>query len=263
MFQDSSRAERSKPDNQFLVDEAYERCGLLAVLVPLAPKIEGGDLLRKRHERAVRAAWWAEAVHTAVAERVTHVFTSDPASSGPLANLLGADVLVIDEVRARFPLQGRLRRPDLLRNFGAVAPGARRALGVTVGIVGAESCGKSTMARELGTFFDCPVLDDPLRAIASERPDGRPLSIDYDIAAGSTDILVDTACREGSRAVVVSDATAMMARVWSERFIDPRGTVVEISGSGQDRINAAIDAVEAARDQAIAPWARLPGPASR
>ena len=42
-----------------------------------------------------------------------------------------------------------------------------------------------------------------------------------------------------------------------------RGTVVEISGSGQDRINVAIDAVEAARDQAIAPWARLPGPASR
>jgi|GEM_PF-153443 len=325
--------------HQFLVEEAYERCGLLAVVVPLAPKIDGSDVLRKRHKRAVRAtfareaevhfirqpvppttdpkhlAWWAEAVRIAVAERITHVFTSDPASSGPLAKLLGAEVVVIDEGRARFPLQGRLLRPDLLRNFGAVAPGARRALGVTVGIVGAESCGKSTMARELGAFFDCPVLEDPLRAFANERPDRRPLSIDYDVAAGRADILLETACREGSRAVVVSDATAMMARVWSERFIDPpprsvipsaeleqhdlwlhllpdlpfdglperddpagrawtterlrtllaskRGTVVEISGSGQDRINAAIDAVEAARDQALGPWARLPGPASR
>jgi cytidyltransferase-like protein len=63
--------------HQFLVEEAYERCGMLAVVVPLAPKIDGSDVLRERQSGMLAGRLLDPREEPEECDRLTHIAHRD------------------------------------------------------------------------------------------------------------------------------------------------------------------------------------------
>ena len=161
-----------------LVEHAFRNCGWLHVLSPALP--EAADPQRF-HARAVAAAFaelseaktvaaplyatdpraWAPIV-SALRPAPTDLFSSDPGADA-LARELGLRHHVVDAARVTFPISSTMIRADLATHLPHVAPGARAVFALSVGLVGAEGSGKTTLARELGVLFEAPVVDDALR----------------------------------------------------------------------------------------------------
>lgn len=81
------------------------------------------------------------------------VFTSEPGYAA-FAEAIGADHRVVDESRELVPISGTRIRSDLYAHRGWIDPRVYASLVQKVVLVGTESTGKSTLARELARAFD-------------------------------------------------------------------------------------------------------------
>lgn len=85
--------------------------------------------------------------------RFDRVFTSEPAYDTFVA-ALGAEHRVVDEARLLVPISGTAIRADLYAHRGWMDPIVYASLIQKVVLVGTESTGKTTLARELARVYD-------------------------------------------------------------------------------------------------------------
>lgn len=97
-------------------------------------------------------AYWKRVVDTLVLERIDYVFASEPYGA-QVAESLGADFIPVDIAREVVPVKGTTVRKDLFKQQDAIATGFKDLLRLNVVLFGAESCGKTTMARRLSKHF--------------------------------------------------------------------------------------------------------------
>lgn len=216
-----------------LVERAFAQCGWLHIVTPYLMKAgskEHGDLfqfafagygdqhhVRAPEQRSFDPASWAQPLSEMNLDpKPTHLFSSDRGAQA-LADAMHIEHVLIDPDRKMFPISSSMIRADLKNHIHWLAPGARHRLAFTVGVVGAEGSGKSTLCRELGAAFDADVVEDPVLDAARAQggvPGAGALLAALDEGANRT----YQAMRHTRTGLVVTEASRIVGVMWAERL---------------------------------------------
>jgi HTH-type transcriptional repressor of NAD biosynthesis genes len=177
-------------------------------------------------------AWRAHlAVVAELAGRSTFdaVFTSE--RYGPrLAAEVDAAHVSIDPDRGMFPVSGRAIRRDPAEHWGWLSPAVRAALCRRVAIVGAESTGKTTLAKSLADRFDTVWAPEFGRLYTEwKRDEGtvdRWATQDFAAIAERQNAVEDEHARR-SGPVLIADTNALATCAWEERYLGYADPVTE------------------------------------
>jgi HTH-type transcriptional repressor of NAD biosynthesis genes len=250
-----------------LVRTARARCERLTVLVCASP-VESVPLadrvawMREEHPDAtvvgavddvptdlgdpdIRDAHLA-VFRAAVPEPVHAVFSSEVYGAGP-ARGLGAVKELVDPDRTAFPVSGTAVRRDPVRCREFLAPQVRAAPARRVVVVGAESTGTTTLARDLAAHYrrrggvwnrtGCVAeygrefCEHRLAALRASRPSARWSEVafttdDFPLIERRQKEAGDAAARAGSP-LLVCDTDSFATTVWHERCLGHRNPAVE------------------------------------
>lgn len=114
----------------------------------------------------------------AIPETITHVFSSESEYDVWFRKIYGDGInhVVIDEARAIFPISAtKIRNEGVFANWGMIPDVAKPYYTKKVAIVGIESCGKSTLTRNLARLFGTEYVEEYGRTVSEEIGDGSSL----------------------------------------------------------------------------------------
>lgn len=236
---------------------AATRAGWISQLHPGVEVVVTADDIpdhdpRAREEGISRA--WADRTRALCGQRFGHgpgvVFTSE--EYGPrYARYLGAEHVGVDPDRARFPVSGTAVRADPFAAWEFLHPVVRAWYVRRVCVVGAESTGTTTLARDLAEHFGCPWVPEYGRTFCEEQvaaltgtampadhgsgpgtahvpdPPGAEVAVMAEIRWRSEDFAriaarqladEDAAARSGAK-LIVCDTDALATSIWHERYL--------------------------------------------
>ena len=96
--------------------------------------------------------YWSNVVRNLVPERIDYVFASEPYGQA-VADSISADFIPVDIAREVQPVRGTIVRNNLFEQQDNIAANFKRLISLNVVLFGAESCGKTSMARRLAKYF--------------------------------------------------------------------------------------------------------------
>jgi len=96
--------------------------------------------------------YWADTVKRLVPDMIDYVFASEPYGA-QVADSLSAEFIPVDIAREVQPVKGTTVRRNLFEQQDSIASGFKDLLRLNVVLFGAESCGKTTLARRLSKYF--------------------------------------------------------------------------------------------------------------
>lgn len=211
-----------------------------------APVDYGADIAWEAHEALIVAALVDGASDLGA---VTAVFSSERYGS-ELAERLGAQHVLFDVDRNQRRVSGTAVRADVLARWSDVAASARLDLATRVIVVGAESSGTTTLARDLVAHYrsrgfpDLPAVEEygreftyALHAQVSAQL-GRPAALDD--LVWTTEQFVRIAREQTQREqdaalaspLVIADTDALATELWERRYVG-------IHSHGAATVNAA------------------------
>ncbi|MFJ9623344.1 AAA family ATPase [Streptomyces sp. NPDC101181] len=250
-----------------LVETARQRCERLTVLVcaasvesvPLADRVAW---MREIHPDTTvtgavddtpmdvndPAVWDAHMAvfTTAVPEPVDAVFTSE-AYGRELGRRFGAESVLVDPGRTRFPVSGTAVRADPVGCWDHLRPPVRAALARRVVVLGAESTGTTTLARDLAAHFRArggvwartghvaeygrEYSEQKLAALRARWPGAAWEDVtfttgDFPLIAQAQNDREEAAARAGSP-VLFCDTDSFATTLWHERYVGGRNRLVE------------------------------------
>lgn len=149
------------------------------------------------------------------------VFTSD-AYGETWANELGCRWVQVDPDRRAVPVSGTLVRTDPARHWHHLSAPVRAGLTRRVAIVGAESTGTTTLARDLARRYDTAWVPEYGRvySAAKQAAGGSPTwrSAEFELIARQQQADEDEAARRAGP-VLVCDTDALATSVWHLRYV--------------------------------------------
>jgi NadR type nicotinamide-nucleotide adenylyltransferase len=167
---------------------------------------------------------WVEhmrVIEACLDEPVHAVFTSDR-YGGELARRLGAVWVRIDPGRRENPISGRDIRPDVAASWHLLPSSTREGLVRRVVVLGAESTGSTTLARDLAQRFGTSWVPEYGREHSETRvggletpwrPDEFDLIVDRQIASERE------AARRSPSPLLVCDTDVLATALWFERYL--------------------------------------------
>lgn len=179
------------------------------------------------------AAWelWIGAIRRVLPAGPEFVFSSE-GYGDELARRLGARHVRFDRERAAPPLSATMIREAPLAHWEALPPCVRPHYALRVAVVGAESTGKTTLARALAARRATAWVPEYARGYLEERggtcrPEDLPA-----IARGQADAEGRLA-READR-VLFCDTDLLTTALWSERYFgEVDGEVSRLAADGR------------------------------
>lgn len=148
-------------------------------------------------------------------------FTSEPWGPG-WAQLMGADHVAVDNDRTTVPASGTALRSDLPGTFHLLVPAARAALARRIVCVGAESTGKTTLAKGLAEHIGTVWVPEHgrwywegRRYLADQSWDTQ----EFLRIARAQDALADDLSRLAVGGVVIGDTDPLVTAVWHRRYL--------------------------------------------
>ena len=167
---------------------------------------------------------WTDSIFKHMDGRPDLVFASEDYGA-KLAQVLGARYIPVDHERQLFPISGTSIREDPMTNWRYILPAARPWFLKRVAIVGPESSGKSTLARNLATRFNTCYAPEYGRTYL----DAVGLNLDEDaivtIARGHR--ASEEALALQANRVLISDTECLITRMWSAELIGCVPDIVE------------------------------------
>ena len=170
-------------------------------------------------------------------EPVDATFSSEPYGAELARRRNAADVRV-DEVRVTVPVSGTAVRRDPVAHWDLLGPGARGWLAKRVVVVGAESTGTTTLARDLAAALRArggphattrwvPEYgrEYTVAKLAVARSAGPTSIVDLVWTTEEFGVVARRQCLDEDRAargggpVLVCDTDAFATRVWHERYV--------------------------------------------
>lgn len=123
----------------------------------------------------------AYGIKQAVGKHITHVFSSESAYGEFFSKLYPAsEHVVIDEDRDTFPVSAtKLRTEGVYKNWDLLPEVVRRYYVKKVMVVGTESCGKSTLVKNLSTLFNTNYVEEHGRSFYEELGSYETFEEDY------------------------------------------------------------------------------------
>jgi HTH-type transcriptional regulator, transcriptional repressor of NAD biosynthesis genes len=148
------------------------------------------------------------------------VFTSEDYGD-ELARRLGARHIAIDPMRREVPVSASAIRADPYANWAYIPECVRPYFARRVAIVGPESTGKTTLARQLAAHYQTVWVPEFARqyldAKDAERPLARLTLADIaEIARGQ--VVSEERLARQSNQLLICDTELLTTRLWSEHF---------------------------------------------
>jgi HTH-type transcriptional repressor of NAD biosynthesis genes len=178
-------------------------------------------------EAASRA--WAERT-TGLLGRSPHVVFSSEAYGERYAGFMGARHVSVDPDRLRFPVSGTAVRADPFEYSEFLSPRVRAWYVPRVCVVGAESTGTTTLARDLAEHYNCAWVPEYGRSYC-EKLLASASTVDWHTGdfihiAQHQQAEEDAAAGWGGR-LLVCDTDAMATAIWHERYLGGRSSHVD------------------------------------
>jgi NadR type nicotinamide-nucleotide adenylyltransferase len=209
-----------------------------AEIVVTPDDIPDHDEVARAHE--ISRAWAQRVGALSVARygRAPDVVFSSEQYGPRFAGYLGARHVAVDPARTRIPISGTEVRADPFAAWDYLEPCVRAVYVRRICVLGAESTGTTTLARELADRLGCPWVPEYGRAYCDELA-ARLGSYEIDwttedfvrIAQGQL-AAEDAAARSGAR-LIVCDTDALATSVWHERYLGRHSAEVERLAAGR------------------------------
>jgi len=226
--------------HKFLIDTALSQVDYLDVLVCVrAEQAIPGELRRQwiqeihpsAHVRAIEdpgeddnSKFWAEYTVRILGRAPDVVFTSEDYGE-VYARFLGCRHVLVDRERAQVAVSGRAIRSAPLRHWGYLEPCVRAYFAKRVSVVGAESTGKTTLARELAEHYKTVWVPEYGREYCENmQAAGLDLwtyqwrSEEFLEIARHQQELEDRLAREAN-CIIICDTDVLSTGVWHERYL--------------------------------------------
>ena len=219
-----------------LIDEASRHCDSLWIVVSdgaadSVPAAVRADWIRDTYPQASvvvtpydipdESEAWAIRCRELLGFPPDVVFTSE-GYGDEFAALLGARHITIDPSRSAFPISGTHLRNDLATNFRYLAPVAAAALAKRVCVVGVESSGTTTLARQLAEHYETVWVPE----FGRWYWEGRRFGIDSDqwdteefVTIARNQVAFEEALARRANRLVVADTDALATHVWHRRYL--------------------------------------------
>jgi NadR type nicotinamide-nucleotide adenylyltransferase len=165
---------------------------------------------------------WAANVRRIVGFEPDRVFTSE-AYGDRFAAELGAEHVCVDLDRAAFPVSGTAVRADPYGNWDLLPSSTRAFFAVRVAVVGAESTGKTTLARALAERFSTtwvPEYGRPFSARKVAEGTGEAWETAEFVSIARTQVADEDAAARRCGPVLVCDTDALTTSIWHRRYHD-------------------------------------------
>jgi HTH-type transcriptional repressor of NAD biosynthesis genes len=103
----------------------------------------------------------SEQIKQKIHEKITHVFSSEPSYSERFKHLYpNAKHVVVDADRAYFDISATRIRKNLFKHWDMLAHESRSFFIKKIAVVGTESCGKSTITKELSNHYNAVMVPE-------------------------------------------------------------------------------------------------------
>ncbi len=155
------------------------------------------------------------------------VFGSEPYIA-PWAAAMGCEGIIVDQARTVFPISGTAVRANPYAHWEYLHPVVRAHFVRRVCLIGAESAGKTTMARLLALHYKTAWVPEYGR-VYSDRVDASGKAWrteDFVHIAREQQRREDEAARQANR-VLICDTDAFTTALWHEAYMGHRSPVVE------------------------------------
>lgn len=172
---------------------------------------------------------WAENSIKWLGFRPDVVFTSEDYGVA-FAGFLGCAHVSVDRRRLKVPISGTAVRADPFTNWEFLEPPVRAYYALRVCLVGAESTGKTTLARLLAAHYQTVWVAEYGRAYSNRKleSDGG-----YRWSSGEFAHIARTQCQLENQAarlankILICDTDAFATAVWHRRYMNKRSAEVE------------------------------------
>ena len=175
------------------------------------------DLPQFPHEHPDFWAIWKDALLRVMPFTPDVVFASEEYGV-PLAALFAARFVPVDIHRQCLPISATAIRADPMANWRFIPSLVRPWFVRRVRLIGAESTGKSTLARHLASVFDTVWAPEYAEALIL-RQSGKINPDDIDMIARSQRACEDALAMAANR-VLICDSDLITTRLWSERLFN-------------------------------------------
>jgi NadR type nicotinamide-nucleotide adenylyltransferase len=197
------------------------RADVLRALHPAATVLVTPDDIPDDLGEATSRAWARRTVELLGGRRPDVVFSSEEYGQR-YAACMGARHVSVDPRRRRFPISGTAVRADPQAAADFLGPAVRAWYVRRVRVLGAESTGTTTLARDLAAHYGCRWVPEYGRAYCARRLaeedtiDWR--TEDFVHIAGQQQADEDAAAGAGGR-LLICDTDALATSVWHERYL--------------------------------------------
>lgn len=221
--------------HNYLIDIALKQCRTLDVLVVNSPDyripaVKRQEWLQARHPKALvkiipdiynddDSVAWAAHTMQFLGYKPDVVFSSENYGE-PWARYMGARSVTVDRPRNHVPISGTQVRSDMLSAWNYLSDEVKASLALRVVIVGAESTGTTTLARDLAETLRVPWAPEIGRYYTESI-----LTFDtpwcnadfYNI--GKLQQTYETEIAKRSNGVIVCDTNAVATQLWQRRYM--------------------------------------------
>jgi HTH-type transcriptional regulator, transcriptional repressor of NAD biosynthesis genes len=173
---------------------------------------------------------WAEYTVNRLGFRPDAVFTSEDYGES-YAKAMGSTHLMVDRQRIQFPCSGSMIRSNPLEHLPWVAPSIRAYYVKRVCIVGAESTGKTTLARHLADYYETTWVPEYGREYCAHKWKDGIITDDWTseefvAIASEQRRREDLLAREANK-LLICDTDPFATSIWHERYLKKRSPDVE------------------------------------
>jgi NadR type nicotinamide-nucleotide adenylyltransferase len=231
--------------HKYLIDTAMAQVERLAVVVcdipgQTIPATLRAAWLQEMHPRATvlviddrddeqDSRIWAEHTRSLLGSAPDVVFSSEDYGDA-YATFLGATHIQVDRERRRVPCSGTAIRADPLTHWDCLEPCVRAYFVKRICLVGAESTGKTTLARALAEHYGTIWVPEYGRDYAATKLQGstegtwRPEEFLH--VAAEQVRREDRAARAANR-LLICDTDALATSIWHERYLGTRAAAMD------------------------------------
>jgi NadR type nicotinamide-nucleotide adenylyltransferase len=157
------------------------------------------------------------------------VFTSEDYGE-PYASFLGCVHVLVDRDRVSVPISGTMIRSNPIQYAQFLEPCVRAYFSRRIAIVGAESTGTTTLARDLAQYYKTVWVPEYGRLFSEGKIYGGVHSAwraDEFIQIARAQAVLEDTLAEASNGLVIADTDAFATSIWHERYMGSRSPEVE------------------------------------
>ncbi len=160
---------------------------------------------------------WQKAVWQYAGKPIDYVFASED-YGWKLAEVLGAQYVPVDHARSLVPISATKIRSDPFQHWDFILPTARPYFLKRVAILGPESAGKTTLARQLAQHYGTVCVEEYARGLLDFTKGWCDEYHIPQIARGHR--ASESALASQARKVLFLDTDLLTTTVWSESFFN-------------------------------------------